>query len=45
MLRDDTGWGLDGAEWPAVVCRVAGRGLTREEWQQFVATRYRQMCP
>jgi WD40 repeat protein len=40
-----TVWGVDDTRWPAVVCRVAGRGLTREEWQQFVATRYREMCP
>ena len=40
-------WRFDPAVWPAIACRLAGRNLTRAEWDQFGPrdTDYRATCP
>ena len=45
-VRDNTSWSSDFALLRNRLCRVAGRNLTRAEWQQFVSfTPYRKICP
>jgi WD40 repeat protein len=39
-------WPIDVRTWERFACRTAGRGLTRQEWNDLVANRpYRQVCP
>jgi DNA-binding SARP family transcriptional activator/WD40 repeat protein/tRNA A-37 threonylcarbamoyl transferase component Bud32 len=40
-------WDLDPQAWVTAACRVAGRNLTREEWEAHIGTlaRHRQTCP
>jgi serine/threonine protein kinase/WD40 repeat protein len=39
-------WDIDPADWKARACAVAGRNLTRSEWQQFLPDRlYQPVCP
>ncbi len=39
-------WSLDPREWERAVCRVAGRNLTRAEWQRYIGglADYRATC-
>jgi WD40 repeat protein len=38
-------WDLRPASWEAKACQLAGRNLTRDEWDQFVGGDYRRTCP
>lgn len=40
-------WNLDTSTWPDLACRVAGRNMTKAEWDQFGPrdTDYRATCP
>jgi WD40 repeat protein/DNA-binding SARP family transcriptional activator len=39
-------WDVDPAAWRARACRVAGRTLTRQEWDEFLPGRpYQDVCP
>jgi WD40 repeat protein len=40
-------WDLDPARWTAAACEVAGRNLTRDEWDTYIGdlTPYRKTCP
>lgn len=40
-------WRFDPGEWPATACRLAGRNMTRAEWDQFGPRDqpYRATCP
>jgi WD40 repeat protein len=40
-------WNLDPTQWTAAACRVAGRNLTREEWDSNIGALapYRATCP
>jgi WD40 repeat protein/energy-coupling factor transporter ATP-binding protein EcfA2 len=39
-------WDADPADWTATACRIAGRNLTRAEWDQYFRGRpYRATCP
>jgi len=39
-------WNVEPGAWKRHACSVAGRNLTREEWQQFLPDRrYRAVCP
>jgi WD40 repeat protein/DNA-binding SARP family transcriptional activator len=39
-------WDVDPAAWRAHACAVAGRTLTRQEWDEFLPDRpYRAVCP
>jgi hypothetical protein len=39
-------WDADPADWAATACRIAGRNLTRAEWDQYFHGRpYRVTCP
>jgi WD40 repeat protein len=39
-------WNVDPADWIRTACTIAGRNLTRAEWQQYLPTRpYRSTCP
>jgi WD40 repeat protein/DNA-binding SARP family transcriptional activator len=39
-------WDVDRASWRARACRVAGRTLTRQEWDEFLPGRpYQAVCP
>ncbi|MCK9926644.1 winged helix-turn-helix domain-containing protein [Frankia sp. Mgl5] len=39
-------WDVDTARWQTVACGIAGRNLTRAEWDQYFPNRpYRQTCP
>jgi hypothetical protein len=40
-------WDLDPTSWEDAACRVAGRNLTREEWDRYVGelAPYRATCP
>jgi DNA-binding SARP family transcriptional activator/WD40 repeat protein/energy-coupling factor transporter ATP-binding protein EcfA2 len=40
-------WDLDPAHWEAAACRLAGRNLTREEWDDLIGdlAPYRALCP
>ena len=39
-------WEVDPAAWQARACRVAGRTLTRQEWDEFLPGRpYQAVCP
>jgi WD40 repeat protein len=39
-------WDVDPADWKGRACAVAGRNLTRSEWQQFLPDRpYQPVCP
>jgi WD40 repeat protein len=38
-------WDLDPRTWLATACRLAGRGLTRQEWHTFLPNRpYQTVC-
>jgi WD40 repeat protein len=37
-------WDLRAASWEARACALAGRNLTRTEWDQFVGGDYRRTC-
>jgi WD40 repeat protein len=39
-------WDVDPAHWGAIACRIAGRNLTRAEWNQYLPGRpYHATCP
>jgi WD40 repeat protein len=38
-------WDLRPSFWQARACELAGRNLTRDEWDQFVSGDYRRTCP
>jgi WD40 repeat protein len=38
-------WDLRPATLREVICRVANRNLTRDEWSTFVGGTYRRTCP
>jgi WD40 repeat protein len=39
-------WDVDPAHWDAMACRIAGRNLTRAEWNQYLPGRpYQATCP
>ena len=39
-------WDADPADWAATACRIAGRNLTRAEWDQYFRGRpYHATCP
>ena len=40
-------WNYDIDSWPGIACRVAGRNLTRAEWEEFGprTVEYRATCP
>jgi len=40
-------WNIDSAQWRTTACAVAGRNLTRTEWEQYLpkGERYRATCP
>ena len=40
-------WDLDPAGWVEDVCQLAGRNLTRSEWDQYIGdlAPYRRTCP
>ena len=39
-------WDGDPADWAATACRIAGRNLTRAEWDQYFRGRpYHATCP
>ena len=40
-------WSLDPAQWVAGACAVAGRNLTRAEWDQYLGdlAPYHETCP
>jgi hypothetical protein len=40
-------WDLDPARWTAAACELAGRNLTRDEWDTYIGdlTPYRKTCP
>jgi WD40 repeat protein len=39
-------WDADPADWAATACRIAGRNLTRAEWEQYFPGRpYHVTCP
>jgi WD40 repeat protein/DNA-binding SARP family transcriptional activator/class 3 adenylate cyclase/ABC-type cobalamin/Fe3+-siderophores transport system ATPase subunit len=39
-------WDVDPAHWDAMACRIAGRDLTRAEWNQYLPGRpYQATCP
>ncbi len=40
-------WDLDPARWETAACEVAGRNLTREEWETHIGdlASYRATCP
>jgi len=38
-------WDLDPASWVAKACELAGRNLTREEWDRYVEGDYAPTCP
>ena len=39
-------WDVDLSDWETMACRIAGRNLTRAEWDQYLADRpYRVTCP
>jgi DNA-binding SARP family transcriptional activator/WD40 repeat protein len=39
-------WDLDPTHWEKVACRIAGRNLTRAEWNQYLPGRaYHRTCP
>jgi WD40 repeat protein len=39
-------WDADPADWDATACRIAGRNLTRAEWEQYFSGRpYHVTCP
>ena len=40
-------WNLDPAHWETAACRLAGRNLTRAEWEQYIGdlAAYRPTCP
>ena len=46
---DDEGslafWNLDPSTWEAKACQLAGRNLSRDEWDQLVGGDYRRTCP
>jgi len=49
VVVSDTGagwvWDVDPSDWLARACQVAGRNLTRQEWQEFLADRpYHATC-
>src|SRR5262249_42185128 len=39
-------WDTDAESWMARACRIAGRNLTKQEWDQFIGTRhsYHRTC-
>jgi WD40 repeat protein len=44
--NDPLMWTVDPARWAATACNIAGRNLTRAEWQQYLPDRrYRSTCP
>jgi WD40 repeat protein/class 3 adenylate cyclase/tRNA A-37 threonylcarbamoyl transferase component Bud32 len=50
FVLDDTGtaqrWEVSPQAWSRYACRVAGRGLTRSEWEQLIPGQsYRRVCP
>ena len=40
-------WDLDPSHWVAAACRLAGRNLTRDEWDTYLSDlgSYRSTCP
>ena len=39
-------WDFDPHRWESTACRLAGRNLTRSEWDQYLPGRtYRATCP
>jgi WD40 repeat protein len=40
-------WNYDRTSWPAIACTLAGRNLTREEWEEWGprTIEYRPTCP
>jgi WD40 repeat protein len=45
-LSDAEEWPMDVGTWERFACQVAGRDLTRAEWQQILPTRpYMHVCP
>jgi hypothetical protein len=39
-------WDVDPERWKRQACAVAGRNLTRDEWDEFLPGRtYRAVCP
>ena len=40
-------WDLDPSRWETAACEVAGRNLTREEWETHIGdlASYRATCP
>jgi WD40 repeat protein len=45
-LADAVKWPMDPRTWERFACRVAGRDLTAEEWNDVLPDRpYRQVCP
>jgi class 3 adenylate cyclase/DNA-binding SARP family transcriptional activator/WD40 repeat protein len=39
-------WNMDPARWEATACRIAGRNLSRAEWNEYLAGQpYRRTCP
>ena len=41
-----TVWDLDVHHWEEAACRIAGRNLTKAEWQQYIPDRpYQSTCP
>jgi WD40 repeat protein len=45
-LSDAEEWPMDVGTWERFACQVAGRDLTRTEWQQILPTRaYMHVCP
>jgi WD40 repeat protein len=49
ITRTDRGavvWDLDPEHWDELACRIAGRNLTRSEWNQYLPGReYHRTCP
>jgi WD40 repeat protein len=38
-------WDLNPGAWEAKACALAGRNLTKAEWDQFIGGTYRRTCP
>jgi WD40 repeat protein len=38
-------WNLNSASWEAKACMLAGRNLTKAEWDQLLGGDYRRTCP
>jgi WD40 repeat protein len=38
-------WDLRPSSWEARACELAGRNLTRDEWDQFLGGDYHRTCP